>query len=216
MRYRTNNLNETPEQAISHLKSTQDEPKTVYRYGRQEFKSYRSLSESRYNKNSLDHKLIESRVRRLIAKGDILRKEKDGKIIIDIVDSVFDAVEDNAYKITLSDHTIVEGSISDIYDVLEQKEEFKANLPHYQTVISRLNKGTQGKLPWTIEQAFSLDYPKSFTRKISNRDRRLRFVPAAPNFNNLANCKPIILEARKEIFISESLLWYLPNSKMVQ
>ena len=204
--HRINNLNETPEQAIAHLKNIKDKPKTVYRYGRQEFKSYRSLSESRFNINSLDHKTIENRARKLIKKGDILCKEEDGKIIIDIVDSVFDAVEDNAYQIPLPDQTIVEGSIREIYDKLKQREEFKAKLPGYQTVISRLNKGKQGKVAWTIEQAFSLDYPPNLSHvKYLIETEGYEFIPEAPNFNNLANCKPIILEATKEVFISQKI-----------
>ena len=78
LRYRTNNLNETPEQAIAHLKNHK-EPITVYRYGRQAFESYKSLSNSRHNRNSISHKTIEKRVRVLLKSGDIRPAKKMAK-----------------------------------------------------------------------------------------------------------------------------------------
>ena len=63
--HRTKKFNETPEQAVVHLKNLKTEPITVYRYGRQVFESYKELSNSRYNRNSINHKTIEQRVRTL-------------------------------------------------------------------------------------------------------------------------------------------------------
>ena len=204
--HRTKKFNETPEQAVVHLKNLKTEPITVYRYGRQVFESYKKLSNSRYNRNSVNHKTIEQRVRTLLKNGDIKLAEEDGKIIIDLVDSVFDAVEENKYQIQLRDGTKIDGSIKDIYDELRENQQYQENLPAYSTVVSRLNKEKQGKIAWSAQQAFGLDFPPnlSFAKNLIENEG-YKFFPEMPNFNRLRNCIPIILEPKKEIFESQKI-----------
>ena len=204
--HRTKKFNETPEQAVVHLKNLKTEPITVYRYGRQVFESYKELSNSRYNRNSINHKTIEQRVRTLLKNGGIKSAEEDGKIIIDLVDSVFDAVEENKYQIQLRDGTKIEGSIKDIYDELKENQQYQENLPAYSTVVSRLNKEKQGKIAWSAQQAFGLDFPPnlSFAKNLIENEG-YKFFPEMPNFNRLRNCNPIILEPKKEIFESQKI-----------
>ena len=56
--YRINVLEESPEQAVSHLQKLKEQPLTIYRYARQEFASYSEVSMSIYNKHKLDKKQL--------------------------------------------------------------------------------------------------------------------------------------------------------------
>lgn len=201
---RCNKLNETPQQAITYLVRRREEPVLVYRYGRQEFDSYRKVSNSRYNKNNVNHKTIENRVRTLINNGAIIPIEDEDKTIVDLVDSIFDEVNESNYRIVLPEGVEIEGSITDIYKMLSQREECNKKWPAYSTVVSRLKKAEQGKTEWTAQQAFGLDYPPNLSHvKKLIEEEDYKFYPETPIFNKLPNCKPIILESTKEIFASQ-------------
>ena len=82
----------------------------------------------------------------------------------------------------------MEGSIKDIYDKLKGKKEYKNNMPAYSTVVARLKKEKKGKIAWSAQQAFGLDYPPnlSFAKNLI-KNEGYKFFQEAPNFNKLAN-----------------------------
>ena len=137
-------------------------------------------------------------------KGQIEVIEEHGSLYVDLKDSVFDNVVEISYRIDLEDGTQLEGAIAEIRKQLLQMDEYKELIPPYSTVVARLAKESQGKLAWSVAQAFVLDYPPNlaFVKELVEK-KGYKFIPEAPSFKRLASCKPIVLDARKEIFASQ-------------
>ena len=201
--HRVNNIGETIEDAVKHLKNYAKEPKIKYEYKRQTFENIRKVSESKlHNKNKLDKKTIEIRIRKL-KKSDQLKikinEDKNEKVYV-LIDEIFKPTRKyDEYQVHTPEGDIVSGLIINLHQDLLKR--FPNQVPeNYTTVQGRLNKSN-----WNVQQAFGFDYPPDLMEiKPLIENEGYKWAVKIPDFRRSGSYKPVVLKSTKEIFISQN------------
>jgi hypothetical protein len=199
--YRMTELNETEEDAITHLKKISNEPDILYEYGRQRFKSIRLLAESKiHNPKSIDKKTIERNIRKLKKTGElkIVIDSIKNECIYQITEQVFVANKKKKISVIAPNGKTYKGLITELHR--ELLIEFHEIVPkNYTTVQGRLLKG------WTPREAFGFDYPPNFKDEQILIAKGYKWANGKPDFTSkeFVDSNTIILEIKKEIFASQ-------------
>jgi len=199
--YRMTKLNETEEDAITHLKKISNEPDILYEYGRQRFKNIRLLAESKiHNPKSIDKKTIERNIRKLKKTGElkIVIDSIKNECIYQITEQVFVAKKKKKISVIALNGKTYKGSITELHR--ELLIEFHEIVPkNYTTVQGRLLKG------WTPREAFGFDYPPNFKDEQILIAKGYKWANGKPDFTSkeFVDSNTIILEIKKEIFASQ-------------
>ena len=198
LRHRINEMGETIEEAIRHLKNLATEPTIIYEYKRQHFSNIKEISESKiHNRHEVSRKTLEIRIRKL--KEQKLFQEIDdekNKIIYKLPESIFKKVKDKNISVTTPDGEVVTGTKKALHDRL--KGRFPDQVPQvYQTLVARL-----GKKNWTAEQAFGFEYPPDLIDVKPLIEEGYDWVPGKPDFTR-QDSKPVILHSKREVFVSQ-------------
>jgi len=199
--HRINNIGETIEEAVNHLKNYAIKPKIKYEYKRQVFQSISSISNSKlHNKYNLDKKTIERRIKELKNSNSLkLRfdKEKKENIYI-LIDEIFNPKRSyKEYSVKTPEGDILSGLIIDLHKELIKR--FPKLVPEkYTTIQSRLKKEN-----WNTQQAFGFEYPPDLMEiKPLIEKEGYKWAISKPDFKK-QNSKPVVLKVRKEIFVSQ-------------
>ena len=199
--YRMTELNETEEDAITHLKKISNEPDILYEYGRQRFKSIRLLAESKiHNPKSIDKKTIERNIRKLKKTGElkIVIDSIKNECIYQITEQVFVANKKKKISVIAPNGKTYKSLITELHR--ELLIEFHEIVPkNYTTVQGRLLKG------WTPREAFGFDYPPNFKDEQILIAKGYKWANGKPDFTSkeFVDSNTIILEIKKEIFASQ-------------
>lgn len=197
--YRVNNLEESVEEAIKHLKEYAGQEETFYEYKRQLFKSIKELCESKlHNKNGLNRKTIELRIRKLKSNGKLNSKRNDAdQLILSLPEEIFAATrKPKEYSVILPNGEIMTGSMTFLHGTLSEK--FPDHTPlSFTTLQQRLTRSN-----WTTQQAFGFDPPPDLggvQSLIDEKDYRWFKVPKSIRQDSA----PVVLHSKKEIFASQ-------------
>ena len=196
--YRVNNLNESVQEALKHLRQHINSPSVVYEYKRQRFENIGHLSASKlHNPERLKQKTIEVRIRNLKNDGKLEThfNEADNENVLRIPESVLrSAKQHKRHSVETPDGDVLTGVIADLHRTL--LELFPDIVPSgYTTVQTRMRKPN-----WNIQQAFGFDYPPDLMAiKPLVEEQGYKWAIAKPSFKH-QNGKPVILESKKEIF----------------
>ena len=201
LRHRVNNMQESVEEAVKHLKEYGNSPSIVYEYKRQRFDNIGQLSKSKlHNREDVERKTLEVRIRKLKNNGKLkpeYNEERNENLFI-IPDFVLrPARKHKKYSVTTPDGDMITGVIVDLHKIL--LERFPEHVPKgYTTVQSRIKKSD-----WNIQQAFGFDYPPDLIEvKPLIEGQDYKWAVTKPSFNS-QNSKPVVLESKKEIFSSQ-------------
>ncbi len=201
--HRINKLGETIEEGIKHLKKYAKEPKIKYEYKRQTFDNIRKVSESKlHNKNKLDKKTIERRIKDLKNTDQIKIKfnEDKNEKVYELIDEIFKPKRKNSeYSVHTPNGDIVSGLIVDLHKDLLKR--FPNQVPeNYTTIQGRLNKDN-----WNVQQAFGFDYPPDLMEiKPLIENKGYKWAVEKPDFRNSRSFKPVVMKTSKEIFVSQT------------
>ena len=201
LRHRVNNMGEKIQEAINHLKEYRDAPLIKYEYKRQIFENIRKISESKlHNKNNLDKKTIEKRIRDLKKSNKLkikIENNKNEKIYV-LIDEIFKSIkEKKIYSVETPDGEIKSGLIIELHKILHKK--YPDSVPEkYTTIQSRLKKDN-----WSVQQAFGFEYPPDLIDVKSLIEiQGYKWAVEKPNFIR-QNGKPVIMHSDKEIFATQ-------------
>ena len=200
--HRINKMGETIEEGIKHLQTYSKKTIIKYEFKRQIFDNIRKISESKlHNKNKLDKKTIELRIRKL-KKSDQLKiktnRDKNEKVYV-LIDEIFESTrKHNVYKVKTPEGDIVTGLIIDLHKDLLKR--FPNQVPEkYTTVQGRLRKDN-----WNVQQAFGFEYPPDLIKiKPLIENQGYKWAVEKPDFRRSGSYKPVIFESTKEIFLSQ-------------
>ena len=155
------------EEAVIVINALNKKPTRLYSYGMQTYKVIKELQP--YNKNNVDKKTLESRIRTLINDNRLrinLDKEKNIETVF-LIDSIFDPVSSRGEIIVITPDGEEKGKT-----IIELWEKLLAKYPDYvpdkyNTIQNRINgkrliNGKRPKVKWTYEQAFGFQYPPDF------------------------------------------------------
>ena len=202
LRHRINNLDESPEDAIAHLKAKKNEMTLIYRYKRQSFATIREIAESTiHNPNSLNKDTIERRIRELREKNQInedIDKEQNELHLI-LIEEIFAAVRTREISVKTPDGDTVTGNKKDVH--VKLLERYPDLVPeNYQTFVSRTNKTN-----WSLEQASGLEYPPDLlpVKPLIETQGYTWADGQKPNFLT-HHGKPVTLHETKEIFPNQA------------
>ena len=199
--YRINTVGETVEEAIKHLKNNANKPTEKYEYKRQTFNNIREISKSKlHNKNDLDKKNIERKIRELKKSNKLkikINKENNQKIYV-LVDEIFNAVKKrNVYTVITPEGDELSGLIIDLHKILLKR--FPNEVPEkYTTVQGRIKKDN-----WDVQQAFGFEYPPDLIEIKPLVKKGYKFAIGKPDFRKTANYKPVVFHSTQEIFVSQ-------------
>tara|TARA_A100001015_G_C14973585_1_gene706226 strand:+ start:178 stop:1323 length:1146 start_codon:yes stop_codon:yes gene_type:complete len=201
LRHRVNKLEETIEDAVSHLKKMANKPKVIYEYKRQRFDSITKISKSKiHNRNNLKKKSIEVRIRKLKndRKLEQYKDEENNELVLKLPDSVFSEVKSTQVISVETPHgEVFRGTIAEVFRCLKQK--FPMDVPGYSTVVNRL-----GKAHWNSQQAFGFEYPPDLLAvKSLIEEHGYKWAVVKPDFKR-QDSKPVILHSKKEVFTSQN------------
>ena len=201
--HRVNKIGETIEEGIKHLNKYAKRAKIKYEYKRQIFENIRKVSESKlHNKNKLDKKTIERRIKILKESNKLkikINEDKNEKVYV-LIDEIFKPTRKyDEYQVQTPEGDIVSGLIIDLYKDLLKR--FPNQVPeNYTTVQGRLNKSN-----WNVQQAFGFDYPPDLMEiKPLIENQGYKWAVEKPDFRKSGSYKPVIFESTKEIFLSQS------------
>lgn len=201
LRHRVNNLHESVEEAVKHLKEHGNNPSIVYEYKRQRFDNIGQLSKSKlHNREDVERKTLEVRIRKLKKNGYLepeYNEERNENLFI-VPDCVLrPARKHKEYSVETPDGDIITGVIVSLHKILLKR--FPEHVPKaYTTVQVRIKKPN-----WNIQQAFGFDYPPDLMEvKPLIEDQGYKWAVTRPSFNR-QNSKPVVLESKKEIFSSQ-------------
>ena len=199
--YRVNKVGEKVEEAIKHLKNNANKPTEKYEYKRQTFNNIREISKSKlHNKNDLDKKTIERKIRELKQSNKLkikINKENNQKIYV-LVDEIFNAVKQrNVYTVITPEGDELSGLIIDLHKILLKR--FPNEVPEkYTTVQGRIKKDN-----WDVQQAFGFEYPPDLIEIKPLVKKGYKFAIGKPDFRKTANYKPVVFHSTQEIFVSQ-------------
>ena len=199
--YRVNKVGETVEEAIIYLKNNANKPEEKYEYKRQIFNNIREISKSKlHNKNDLDKKTIERKIRELKQSNKLkikINKENNQKIYV-LVDEIFNAVKKrNIYTVIPPEGNELSGLIVDLHKILLKS--FPNEVPeNYTTVQGRIKKDN-----WDVQQAFGFEYPPDLIEIKPLVKKGYKFAIGKPDFRKTANYKPVVFHSTQEIFVSQ-------------
>ena len=201
--HRVNKIGETIEEGIKHLKKYAKKTIIKYEYKRQTFENIRKVSESKlHNKNKLDKKTIERRIKILKESNKLkikINEDKNEKVYV-LIDKIFKPTRKyDEYQVQTPEGDIVSGLIIDLHKDLLKR--FPNQVPEkYTTVQGRLNKSN-----WNIQQAFGFEYPPDLMEiKPLIENQGYEWAVKKPDFRKSRSYKPVIFESTKEIFLSQS------------
>ena len=200
---RVNQLNETPKEAVKHLKGLTS---TVYIYKRQTYQDIGAVADSQTAKVAgLRRKTIEQRIRKAREEGrlKIETGETASLLLVYLDEEIFmPSRERESLRLLLPDGLELVGTIKSIFDelvMMDAADKYRLPVPNnYTTVQARLLRKSKG---WTIQQAFGLDVPPSFNSvKHLVEEKGYRWVPDRPISDEGA---PLVVHSTKEVFISQ-------------
>lgn len=197
--HRINNLEESVEEAVKHLKEYADQEVILYEYKRQLIKSIKELCESKlHNKNELNKKTIEARIRKLKNNGELNQKKNDAnQLILSLPEEIFAATRKRKeYSVILPTGETMTGTMTFLHEKLSKK--FPDHTPlAFTTLQQRLTRSN-----WTTQQAFGFDPPpdlEGVQSLIDEKDYRWFKVPKSIRQDSA----PVVLYSKKEIFASQ-------------
>jgi len=198
------------EEAVIVINALNKKPTRLYSYGMQTYKVIKELQP--YNKNNVDKKTLESRIRTLINDNRLridLDKEKNIETVF-LIDSIFDPVSSRGEIIVITPDGEEKGkTIIELWKKLLPK--YPDYVPdNYNTVQNRIN-GKRFKVNWTYEQAFGFQYPPDFKEAeglIKNEGYQWGEIDGKqkiPSFKNdyKTTTNPIILHSISTIYFKE-------------
>jgi len=201
--HRVNQLKETPEEAVKHLKCLTS---TVYIYKRQTYQDIGAVADSQPAKVAgLRRKTIEQRIRKAREKGrlKIETGETASLLLVYLDEEIFMPMrERKSLRLLLPDGLELVGTKKYIFEKLlamNAADKYRLPVPNnYTTVQARLLRKSKG---WTVQQAFGLDVPPSFNNvKHLVDDKGYRWVPDRPISDEGT---PLVVHSTKEVFISQ-------------
>lgn len=198
------------EEAVIVINELNKKPIRLYSYGMQTYKVIKELEP--FNKNNVDKKTLETRIRTLINKNKLridLDKEKNIETVF-LIDSIFDPVSSRGEIIVITPDGEEKGkTIIELWKKLLSK--YPDYVPdNYNRVQNRIN-GKRFKVKWTYEQAFGFHYPPGFEEVeelIKHKGYQWGEIDGKqkiPSFKNdyKATTNPIILHSISTIYFKE-------------
>lgn len=198
------------EEAVIVINELNKKPIRLYSYGMQTYKVIKELEP--FNKNNVDKKTLETRIRTLINKNKLridLDKEKNIETVF-LIDSIFDPVSSRGEIIVITPDGEEKGkTIIELWKKLLSK--YPDYVPdNYNRVQNRIN-GKRFKVKWTYEQAFGFHYPPDFEEAeelIKHKGYQWGEIDGKqkiPSFKNdyKTTTNPIILHSISTIYFKE-------------
>ena len=197
--HRINNLEESVEEAINHLKNYANQEEILYGYKRQSFKTISELCESvLHNKHGLKRKTIETRVRKLKDNGKLETTYNDaGQLTLFLPEEVFAAIRRRSeYSVKTPTGDTITGSMTYLHGKLSQ--EFPDHVPlAFTTLQQRLTRSN-----WTVQQAFGFDLPPDLQEvQPLIQEKGYRWFEEPKSIRQ--DSAPVVLHSKKEIFASQ-------------
>ena len=201
LRHRVIELNESWEEAANHLKDQKQNPKLVYEYGQQYFSTCAEIQDSFYNKEKLDKKNIEARIRARKKSENALDTSFDGENNLNIIhldDAIFRPLkEKTVHSVIAPDGKEYEGLADSLHDELRRK--FPDVVPESRyTVRARLKKPN-----WTTEQSFGFEYPPDLLPvKALIESEGYKWAIEKPSFID-QDGKPLPMHSKRQVFATQ-------------